>query len=843
MLDSRHTRSNLRSVLVLSMMLATETVTANTPEEVQLRSMQLFRNDVKPLLQRFCVECHGTKKRQAEVRLDSLNPDMAAGSDAETWHDALNKLNLGEMPPKDSPQPSRAERAVMVDWITQELKRATDQRRSTGGRVVMRRLTRYEYENTLRDLLGLDIEFAADLPAEPKSPNGLQNNGSSLQMSPQQIEQYLEIARLAVSKAIVTGNQPDVLKFDFNSSKLSNGKGPLHPPNVGMAVFPEYPMEGEFRIRVQASVSKNQRNLPAIMRVTMGIRPSPKNLKSKPVSEVRVTGTSEEPQTFVFEGRMENFPLHDPVTAYRERRYPGLHVGIWNLSFDQKPPQQQKKKRGKKNKRSEEPAPAQPEPPKVGPTSEPVLTLHSVSFEGPINSSWPPKHHSRILFPSPLAETDERAYAGQVLERFMARAFRRPVTREEVTRKLTVYDLYRSELGSLAETMREVLPEILVAHDFLYLAEPSDGDKKKQPLSDFELASRLSYFLWSTMPDDELFKLAETGQLRDASVLTRQARSMLKDGRSGRFVNNFTDQWLKLDGLNRVAVNPDYYPDFNDNLKQYMREETRHFFAEILHNDLSALNLLDSDFTMLNLPLAEHYGLKGPVDNQFVRVRLNSNDHRGGLLGHGSVLLSNSSGDDSHPIYRGVWIRDRLLGDTPASPPPDVPDLDQDDPDFASLSLKQKLELHREKESCASCHRNIDPWGIPLENFDAVGRWRTNVERIVEKTEPPKFKNGVRVKRKKKPQTKQVPVESVSVLPSGIELDGFEDLKQHLLKHERNRFSRALVRRLFSYALGRSLELVDGEAVNLLVKAFEDSGYQLDELIVAITQSEQFGTK
>ncbi|MDA0283655.1 MAG: DUF1592 domain-containing protein [Planctomycetota bacterium] len=827
-----------RVVVAIVVLLVVRTVVADTTEQVQQQSMQRFDIEVKPLLQKFCVQCHGAEKQQADVRLDSLAPDMASGSDAEAWHDALNKLNLGEMPPAKSPQPSQVERAKLINWITDELKRATEQRRSTGGRVVMRRLTRYEYANTLRDLLRLDIDFAADLPAEPNSPDGLQNNGSSLHMSPQQLEQYLDIAREAVSKAIVTGDQPEVLKFDLSSSQLSNGKGPLHPPNVGMAVFPEYPMAGDFRIRVQASVSDNERNLPAIMRITMGIRASPKNLKMNPVGEVRVSGTAEAPQEFVFEGRMENVPLHDPVTAYGERRYPGLHVGIWNLSFDQQPPQQQK--RNGKNK--SDPVTASDES-QGGRTSDPALRLHSVSFEGPVNASWPPNHHRQILFSSPLAETDEREYARQVLKRFTTRAFRRPATIEEVDRKLAVYDAHRPELDSLAATMREVLPEILVAHDFLYLAEPTDGRATKQSLTEFELAARLSYFLWSTMPDDGLSDLATSGQLHVSAEFEQHVRGMLKDVRSRRFANGFTDQWLKLSGLNRVAVNPDYYPDFNNDLKQYMRDETRHFFMEILNNDLSALNLLDSDFTMLNLPLAEHYGIAGPVDNEFIRVALKPSDHRGGLLGHGSVLLSNSSGDDSHPVYRGVWIRDRLLGDTPASPPPDVPDLDQENPDFASMSLKQKLEVHREKESCASCHRNIDPWGVPLENFDAVGRWRTSVERIVEPVELPKFNNGVRANRKKQPEKQQVPVESVSVLPGGYELNGFEDLKQHLLKNERDRFARALVRRMFSYALGRSLELVDGETVDSLVTTFEQSGYQLDELIVAITQSEQFQTK
>ncbi|MBM81294.1 MAG: hypothetical protein CMJ78_11985, partial [Planctomycetaceae bacterium] len=455
----------------------------------------------------------------------------------------------------------------------------------------------------------------------------------------------------------------------------------------------------------------------------------------------------------------------------------------------------------------------------------------------------PPHHHTQILFPSDLAKSDEREYARQVLERFMQRAFRRPVTPEEVERKLKVYDVLRPSLSSLAATMREVLPEILVGHDFLYLTEPTDGNRQKQPLTDFELASRLSYFLWSTMPDEKQFELARSGKLHEPRILAEQVRQMLKDDRSWRLVENFTDQWLNLSGLGRVAVNPDYYPDFDDRLKGDMRKETHHFFAEILRRDLSAMNLLDSDFTMLNRPLAEHYGISGPQDHRFVRVPLKPEDHRGGLLGHASILLSNSSGDDSHPIYRGVFIRDRLLGDTPASPPPDVPELKQDDPDFASLSLRAQLEMHRQKPSCNSCHRNIDPWGIPLENFDAIGRWRTEILKAKGKGTPPKFVNGVAKSKRKRPSFIKVDVEANSTLPSGKELHGIEDLKAHLLKHEQKRFATSLVRRLLAYSLGRSLELSDNKTVASLTKAFEKSEYQLDELIVAIAQSEPFGMK
>lgn len=833
-----------RFVLAVLMLLCqTALVQADKSAELRRRSLQTYQQDVRPLLKRYCANCHGPEKQEAKIRLDVLNPDMATGADAETWHDALNKLNLDEMPPEEATQPKAKERETIVNWMTAELKRAVRERRSTGGRVVMRRLTRYEYANTLRDLLGLGVDFAEDLPAERNSPDGLKNNGSLLQMSPQQIEAYVETARKAIAKTIVTGDRPEV--FKYANSLANSRKGPLHPPNAGTAVFPKYPMEGEFRIRVQVSVQATDNADGATMQVVMGVRPSPKNLKTKSVGVAKVTGDKNNPQTFEFRGRMENFPRHDPNTAYRERRFPGLQVGFWNMSHDQSPAKKSKRnkrsrkakknKRGKKNKTVLK---------KVDTTTSagPVLTIHSVSFEGPIYQAWPPGHHTRILFQSDLAAGNEREYARQVLERFMRRAFRRPVSAKEVERKLKVYDELRSSLPSLAATMRELLPEVLVAHDFLYLSEPTDA-KQPQPLSDYELASRLSYFLWSTMPDDKLFALAQSGKLHDPKTASRQVRAMLKDKRSWSFVENFTDQWLNLSALGRVAINPDYYPTFDNRLKGDMRKETQHFFAEILNKELSAMNFIDSEFAMLNRPLAEHYGIAGPRDHAFVRVSLKPDDHRGGLLGQGSILLSNSSGDDSHPIYRGVFIRDRLLGDAPASPPPDVPDLKQDDPAFETLTLRKQLEVHRQKESCNSCHKNIDPWGIPLENFDAVGRWRTEILKATGKGTPPKFVNGVARGKRKRPSFLKLPVESDSTLPSGQKLSGLPGLKEHLLKHEQKRFSRALVSRLLAYGLGRSLEFADSETVDSLCATFEESNYQLDELIVAITNSRPFKTK
>ena len=273
--------------------------------------------------------------------------------------------------------------------------------------------------------------------------------------------------------------------------------------------------------------------------------------------------------------------------------------------------------------------------------------------------------------------------------------------------------------------MRETLAMVLISPDFLYLFEPA---KDQRRLNDWELAARLSYFLWSTMPDERLTQLATEGKLREGELLRGEVARMIADPRSWQFVEQFAEQWLDVGAIDRVAINPEFYPDFDNALKSSMRGETLNFFATVLYEKLSVLNFLDSDFTMLNEPLAKHYGLSGPRGSQFERVDL-TGSRRGGVLTHASVLLGNSTGDDSHPVKRAVWLRERLLNDPPADPPPNVPSLDSTDPNFAALPVREQLRLHRQDAACNDCHRGIDPWGIALENYGADGLWRDEILR------------------------------------------------------------------------------------------------------------------
>ncbi len=492
-------------------------------------------------------------------------------------------------------------------------------------------------------------------------------------------------------------------------------------------------------------------------------------------------------------------------------RFPGLGVRLRNLYDDGSPrPGRSKDKKNKKKMVYED-------------DNLPKLNIESVEFHGPVFDQWPPKLHRQILFESALRETDEAAYVAEVLQRFMQRAYRRPAQPAEVAKMQAFYTAIRDDFPTFEEAIRETLAMVLIRPEFLYLFEPA-GDEKR-PVADWELASRLSYFLWNTMPDSQLFELAAAGKLHQPDVLAGQVDRMLADPRSWNFVEQFTEQWLRLDVVDRVAVSKDYYPKFDEALKADMRGETQHFFAELLRTDASALELLASDFTMINERLARHYGLEGVLGQKFRRVALPADQHRGGLLGQASVLLSNSTGEDAHAVRRAVWIRDRLLNDPPAPPPPDVPSLDEADPEFHKLSIREQLKIHRGNAACANCHRDIDPWGIALENFDAVGLWREDVRRKVEK------------------DFETLPVVAKDKMPDGQEIDGADALRDYLVTQRKDEFARALVERLLTYALGRRLELSDHHNVNKLTQDFIQNDYRMGWLVRAIAASEPFLTK
>jgi hypothetical protein len=808
-------------------------------------------------LKRLCVGCHGAKDPKGHLRIDTLDADVVSGDDSETWQDVLDRVNLGEMPPPKAKQPTKAERRLLVQWLTEGLRKAAAAKRYAGGRVVMRRLTRYEYQNTMRDLLGVDLNYAAELPPEPLSPDGFLNNGASLEMSPSQIEACLRAARLGLSEAIVSGEQPTVERYRKEvtdvgrmPNKAVAGHKPANPEFI--LGIDKFPRRGEFQIRIRAgAIIPEGHNFPRL-RLSLGCLPGIVHVPRKIVGEVDVRASVEEPETFTFRGRMEDFPQPGDV-PFGNVDFDGMIALIDFLNADgqelryanrryavpvpKKKPV--KKKPVKKGAAEQQPMASYPAAPPLPEDARLDIVIESVEFESPVITTWPPLGHSQILFPKDAAQgsqADEATYARDVLKRFMPRAFRRPVSDAELEATAAFFDAVRAESPDFEDAMRETLASVLVSPHFLYIVETRDDaktlkDDAGQKLNDFELASRLSYFLWSSMPDERLSDLAQEGVLHQPATLEQEVRRMLRDERSAEFLTRFADQWFDLEALDRVAVNPEFYPNFDNSLKPHMAEQAREFLAEIVRSDSSCLNLLDSDWTMLNRPLAKHYGIAGPRSSRFERVTLRSEDRRGGLLGQGAFLLSNSNGETAHPIKRAVWILDRLLDSPPAPPPPDVPELDAESPDLAGLSLKQQLAAHRDKEACGNCHRGIDPWGVPLENFNAIGLWQD--------------KSAVRLDQKTKGRQKigSVPVDASSVLPDGTRINGLDDLKDYLKNNRRKLFARSVVNRLTAYALGRSLDPGDRQSTDQLTTVFIESDFRLNQLIVDLVRSDSFLTK
>ena len=443
----------------------------------------------------------------------------------------------------------------------------------------------------------------------------------------------------------------------------------------------------------------------------------------------------------------------------------------------------------------------------------PKILIDSVEFIRNDYLSWPPVPHRKIIHQG--EDIRQPGTAKTVIARFLRRAWRRPVTDEELGKWVGHFKEIWKDEGSPIFALRETLAASLASSNFIYLSEPHKGQKPRT-LNAHELASRLSYFLWGSMPDVPLSTLADNGKLLETGILEKEFERMLKDEKSNRFADQFSTQWFDLDGVDRVAINPQYYEKFDSSLKAAMIKETREFFREILRSNTSALQFIDADFTMLNASLAKHYGLEGPKSQRFERVSLEGTGRPGGVLGHASIQLSGSDGADSHPIKRAVWIRERLLHDPPKPPPPDVPGIEQSVEGFEKLSVREQLEVHREKTACADCHRSIDPWGIALESYDAIGLFREKTVRT------------------------QKPITTQTVLPGNHKINGLEDLKQYLITQRHEQFAHALVSKMLTFALGRSLELKDEPVIKKLNEEFMQADYRLSALMKNIIQSKPF---
>ena len=711
-----------------------------------------FRKAVAPVLKRACVSCHGPDKQKGKFRVDTLDPDLLNGGDVDWWLEVFGVIGNGEMPPEDAEVHLQdADRAVVVDWLSREIQQASRVARSAQGRSSFRRLTRYEYDYALRDLLGLDHSLVERLPPETASEDGCKNSSELLQMSSMQFQTYREIGLKALRRAIVIGERPKPVKYVLPFEKLfeqtstsqkakifrrddkkyagqrrrthllnrETGVGvpfsggmyrPLDekaaaqvqpsskvymelPRNnewkVGLDRF--LPDEGTMRISIRAARSTEELKGDASLRLGFSAHTSNNANFSNVISErdVLVKAPAGKPEFIHFDiqlGDIQRNPFRKLETTF-PRRDEFLHIRNVTL----------------------------------------VDGLHvqfdHVEITAPFYAQWPPKTHTAIFFESGNRE-NEAVYAREVLERFIGRAWRRPVGAPEVDRFVKLFGEYRPQFESFEGAMVEVLATVLAHPEFLYLAQRDAGTPKAAPssISEFELAGRLAVFLWSSIPDEPLLDLARRGKLREPKVLAAQVDRMLADPRAKRFTRHFVRQWLGLDGLNSV----DHIRD--DQLRTAMAEEPVAFFEQVLQANGSVMDFIHSDYAVVNAKLAQHYRIPDVHGLHFRKVALEARHQRGGLMTGAAVLAMNSDGKDSHPLKRGVWMLERMLHDPPPPPPPNVPEVDLADPEIAKMTLKERIADHRDDPACYSCHARIDPWGIAFENYDAMGSFRTTIK-------------------------------------------------------------------------------------------------------------------
>jgi hypothetical protein len=780
-----------------------------------------YQDKILPLLKTNCVKCHGADKQKGDIRLDTLSTDFLNDRRAaEIWHDASDQIKLGEMPPEDEKPLTSTERQLITEWIDSSLKNALQKMKGEQIEAVIRRLNRTEYQYTMEDLLGLKMDYIEGLARDPLSSDGFLNNGKALGMSSLQIEHYLKTARKAFGLILNDEEQPEFKAYEVKWNK-GNIRGPSSKAYVGKSDqrlgrvnywhgnFQQPPKTGRFTIRIKARNERKPGYPSPILQGRYGFFVSGLTLNIQgSLPEIEID--SNETKTYEISSYAELFPM--TLANVPDSKLNGV-LTFRNALDDGNPIPKQVEKvtesKDKKGKIKKKKTKYYPEDPSFS-----KIIIEAVEFVSNDYSTWPSQVHRKIVLPEEDLNKDETAKL--VISRFLERAWRKPIDPETAEKWFQHFQSIKRLENSSIYALRETLATSLASTNFLYLSEPEPNENKTSLLSSHELATRLSYFIWSSMPDSELRALADQNRLSDPKVLTNQIERMLKDLKSNRFAEEFSKQWLDLGGVDRVAVNPRYHQNFDNRLKPYMQAESLEFFKEIFRKDESMLQIIDADFSMLNARLAKHYGLKGPKSQRFERTSLKGTDRAGGVLGHASIHLSGSDGAESHPIRRAVWVRERLLDDPPKPPPPDVPGIEESVTDFEKLSLREQLEFHRKKESCNDCHRTLDPWGIALEEYSAVG-----------------------LKREKTTVHKK-PITSDTILPGNHPVNGVKELQKFILSHREDQFAHALCSKILVYALGRSLTLDDEILIKELKTQFKNNDYRPLSLLKNIVLSETF---
>lgn len=749
------------------------------------------------LVDHYCLPCHSTTLKSGGLVLENSAPDQPAAY-PEIWEKVIRKLQAGEMPPAGLPRPSGEIASAFVASLIHDIDSAA-RAHPYAGRPVIRRLNRFEYQNAIRDLLNIEIPVADELPPDGIA-DGFDDIGDALSMSPLLLEQYLKVSRRVSQFAVGVGDASPVTENFPAPEAQSAWLGPGLPFGTrgGIRVQYYFPFDGEYSLR--AFIGRDSLPHPEGIRffqtrvkVTAGSHivivtfPDDFAAREGPVPDVAGKG-----------GPALGGPLDTRGSAIHptiEFRLDSQRVKLFNIGGISV---------------GEAAFAGQPGPP----------TLDRIEISGPYDAGGATHTPSRqrIFICTPSSPSAEPACASTILTAIVRRAYRRNVSASDVEPFLKTWRVERRNQNfdfAIAAAIRD----ILVAPDFLFRLEfdpPATARapaRSVQPVSNFELASRLSFFIWGSIPDDELLNVAAAGKLTDPAVLTREARRMLADRRAVAAVDDFTEQWLGLRGLDEIKPDPKAYPDFDPALADDFHEETRLFLRSVFRENRSALDLIGANYTYLNERLASLYGIPGIIGPGFRRVPLDRAPERGGLLGEGSILLLTSHTTKTSPILRGKWILDNLLNSPPPPPPPGVPPLADTGANGEKLTTRQLIEKHRANPVCASCHSRMDPFGFALESFDVVGRWRTRDE------------GGA--------------IDPSARLPGGDSFSGPVGLKHYLLSHP-DRFVDGVVSRLLTYALGRELDVRDQPAVRSIMEQTGPGGYRLDDLIVAIVNSVPF---
>jgi hypothetical protein len=756
------------------------------------------------VVKQYCFECHNRDDMAGDRAFDRMSPDRIA-ADAETWEVAIRKLRGGLMPPAGGPRPDGETVDRLAAWLADEIDSAGDE--PPPGRVSLRRLNRREYARAIRDLVALDVDAAALLP-EDNVEGHFDNDADALQVSPAFVTQYIDAARAIALEAVGDLDAPPIATTYGDAANMvislppdggrGTGRQQHHLRGMpfgtrgGFVVKHNFPADGEYEITIGDMALAREVPRMEFENTVVVLLDGEEFYRTKIGGEADHKAIDQllDPAVEEINGRLRKIRFN--ATAGQHE----LAVTFVHRSF------------AESDERTRTIA--------LEGGQERIQAAHALQIRGPLSVTGigASASRSKIFVCKPTESSDEKRCATEIVTQLAERAFRRPVTDSDLGGLMAFYDAGADQEG-FEGGVRDALSAILASPHFIYRAESADA-AGTATLTDFELASRLSFFLWSSLPDEELLELAEGSLLSEPRVLAAQVKRMLADERARSLVDDFAFQWLDVAKLDEIEPDRGQFPHASGLLdpRDLMKEELRLFIDSVLRSDRSVVELLSADYTYLNERLAMHYGIETVKGARFRRVTL-PDESRYGLLGKGAVLMSTAYPNRTSPVLRGAWIQERLLGAAPPAPPPDVPELTDNKRGEPPRTLRERLEQHRENPTCFSCHGVMDPLGFALENFSAVGQFRSH-----------------------DPDTR-TPIDASGVLPDGTPVAGAADLRRALVKHP-DRFVQALAENLMIFALGRTVDYRDMPAVRAIVRRAEQDDYRFESIVLGIVSSDAF---